>query len=303
MENIWTINPNTGYSIKVGGKTFTKLISSGGYIYNERTNEISFFGEYGIIPEKSVKKSEIKAQIFCTPVKKDKKEKWRTERPIGKGAFSSVWSACTDSKCNHVLKYQKYGCLEQNPKIVVNKKFIQNEIRLINKCADAGLCPRVVDAWYCDDGGSYILPLLNLTVFDLLHKYKTRNIRWKIFGEILVLVSRIHDEDIVHNDLHFKNIMVTEKILTKKEDDHIEKQKLPINVENLRYKYSDYKYYLIDFGLAKNITKSNKYSEISKEYKRMAFWTKQYQNNFDNVAHFIDFATILNQMSKSFGSR
>ena len=155
---------------------------------------------------------------------------WELLEPVGEvGNYGEIWSVCCGTDCNHVLKYLPY---KEN-----KKDAILNEINIQNECAFLGLCPKIQDAWLCDKGGAIVMEIYELTVKQLLLKYKTLIVRNKILAHILALVDKLHLNGIYHGDLHLDNIMVKS---TKKIVGNYNK--------NVLFELKNYKYHFIDFG-------------------------------------------------------
>lgn len=152
---------------------------------------------------------------------------WKIEDAIGTdGTYGEVWLGCCQQDCNYAIKYMPY-----NDGIRYNKKEdIIAEINTHQLCAQKGLCPYIYDAWLSPTGGTMVMQLYDVTVRQLLLKYKDYETQAKILANIITLVDKLHQYGIYHGDLHLDNIMV--------------------NIINNSDKYIDinYHYYFIDFG-------------------------------------------------------
>ena len=157
---------------------------------------------------------------------------WELLQRFGEEAnYGEVWIACCRKDCDYVLKYMSY---ENNNK----KEDIINEVNIQDECSALGLCPKIADAWLCEEGGAIVMEKFQITVANLLLEYKSGNVKQLILANILSLIDRLHLHGIYHGDLHLNNIMV----------------KINKNVDNTdisdkeHYILSNYQYYLIDFG-------------------------------------------------------
>lgn len=165
---------------------------------------------------------------------------WELFYEIGEeGTYGEIWSVCCKGKdlqpnCDHVLKYLPYKNNNTYGGII-------NEINIQEKCSSLGMCPKIIDAWICQEGGAIVMSLFEMTAEQMLLKYKSDHIRNIILVNIISLVDRLHTNGIYHGDLHLNNIMV-------------QSQKPPsplrgdVLTEKMEYDSHDYKFYFIDFG-------------------------------------------------------
>ncbi len=155
-------------------------------------------------------------------------------------------------KHNSTIYIQK--CLEYN-----DKTMIDNELKISNKMSSLGIGPHVIDI--IDQ--CIIMEKLDITVDDLLMKYKNINVRYLILNKIISLISSMHSFGFYHGDISFSNIMV--KIYNE------------INSSNEIEKYSNsnYRFYLIDFeysGEIDNTVSNNITTNKDWDYLAQSFY-------------------------------
>jgi len=173
---------------------------------------------------------------ICYPVKEkvissNCLDRWEVLERVGEEAnYGEIWAACCEKDCEYVLKYLSY---ENNN----TKKDILNEINIQNECAELGLCPKISDAWFCEEGGAIVMELFHTTVASLFLRYKTDLVRQMILANVIVLLEKLHIYGIYHGDLHLNNIMVKGK-----------RNKIKNKDEEEQYNSKDFRYYFIDFG-------------------------------------------------------
>jgi len=171
---------------------------------------------------------------ICYPVKETLVSspclnRWEILERMGEEAnYGEIWAACCEKDCEYVLKYLPY----ENDN---SKENILNEINIQNECAELGLCPKIKDAWLCEEGGAIVMNSLDMTVANLFLKYKSDVVRQMILANIIVLLEKLHIHGIYHGDLHLNNIMVKGKRRKSKNEEE-------------EYNLKEYKYYFIDFG-------------------------------------------------------
>jgi tRNA A-37 threonylcarbamoyl transferase component Bud32 len=157
---------------------------------------------------------------------------WEIVSQVGEhSAYGEIWTACCGTDCAHVLKFLPY---DGN-----SREAILNEIEIQTRCSELGLCPRIRDAWFCDEGGAIVMEVFDQTVKQLLIKFKSDFVRTKILSEVLALVDLLHQHGIYHGDLHWDNIMVRVGNQTPHRED-----------ESGLYADLDYSFFLIDLGQA-----------------------------------------------------
>ena len=104
------------------------------------------------------------------------------------------------------------------------------EVFLLEKASNIKVSPKIYDKYMCFHKKSETLSFYivmeyidGVTLEDFLKKKKTLNKKDK--STLLNMVKKLHKENIIHNDLHAGNIMVTK----------------------------NHKFYIIDFGMSKQI--------------------------------------------------
>lgn len=141
--------------------------------------------------------------------------KWILTSPLGHGYFGTVFHACCIDEavdisksrktappvnCNFVAKYVPFNdqgarilprkfipgpemgkttIQEEEPRLRVysNKTKFDNEVNTQRNCSKSKwkICPNVLDAWQCDNGGVIIMPALKITLETLIKKLMNYN--------------------------------------------------------------------------------------------------------------------------------
>jgi predicted Ser/Thr protein kinase len=113
---------------------------------------------------------------------------------------------------NHQIIYIYKG-IDGNKRFIVkyltvdnDKKNIKNEIINQNIAAKIGIAPKILT--YTDD---YILMdfIDGITVEQYLQKYENSD---KLIRKILEALSKLHEKNIIHRDVHLGNFIIDKKI-------------------------------------------------------------------------------------------
>lgn len=202
------------------------------------------------------------------------KTEWKSIGRIGEdSAYGEVWKTCCESKCNYVLKFLKFGKGERSEfgYEQVTKEVIEKEVKLQNDCSKLSLCPKVLDSWFCKNGGAIVMGALHLPVRKLIMQYTDIGVRLIILGTILGMIQKLHLNNIYHGDTHLNNIMVHFDQNADIEEDMTEKEK---------YKEYNYRYLFIDMGRSGYISEAeDKKDVIREDYVKL---TTDINNLYDN---------------------
>ena len=163
------------------------------------------------------------------------KGEWRPTYLLGTGSYSKVWKVCRNSDCGFVMKEIMFSD-------VYTLKRFNKEVKMQKRCANVGLCPKIIDYISSDQGGVIIMKRLDTTVLDIIKEFEwSDKVQDLIEGDISDLFDRLWNSRIIHGDPHKLNIMATyNKQVKKKRDESF--------VDF--YKRKDYKYKFIDMGRA-----------------------------------------------------
>jgi serine/threonine protein kinase len=195
---------------------------------------------------------------LCYPVKEkllvnDEEclEKWELLKRIGEeSTYAEVWIVCCNGNCDYVLKYLPY----ENDN---TKEGIIEELNVQNKCSELDLCPKIADAWLCDEGGAIVMEIFQVTIANLLLQYKSDVVRNIILANVIAMLDKLHYHGFYHGDAHLNNFMVKEEKIEK--GNYTEEEK---------YNLKNYKYYFIDFGKSGKL-KDMGDPNIEKDYKEV----------------------------------
>lgn len=128
---------------------------------------------------------------------------------IAKGSYGSISGVCLIGEIN-----EDCGWVEKTT--VISSSDVINEDRLndfikessIFKNLQPGVAPEIIDSYFCKEGnnilGKFIVKKMD---GDLYHYLMTNTISEEDLVKIFNLTRRLHESDIVHQDLHTKNIL------------------------------------------------------------------------------------------------
>ena len=134
-------------------------------------------------------------------------------------------------------------------------------------CADNDLCPKIMEAWFCEKGAAIVMEALDETAGALFNKYKSVRVRMIILGSVMGLLNRLHALGIAHGDSHLSNVMVKETPMTLGYKMSYEGQRdLAKSGEYGEYIIKRYRYYFIDMGQS---MKSSKLDVLLRDYSEL----------------------------------
>jgi tRNA A-37 threonylcarbamoyl transferase component Bud32 len=167
--------------------------------------------------------------VLCEPAELITKSimgshKWALGKELGEGAYGTVSEVCCESDCTHVAKHIPVRPTRSSTKEQIITK-IKQEVELQRKAAAAGLAPKVIEAWFCQnfDSATIIMQRADMTLDSMLCDIKSLSEFKTLMNVCFGLVESLHKIGIYHNDL---------------------------NPENIMWSKQDNKFYFIDFGLA-----------------------------------------------------
>nr|CAG8532960.1 4988_t:CDS:2 [Entrophospora candida] len=130
---------------------------------------------------------------------------------IGSGGFAKVYKAILDNSSTCALKSYKHG--------IANTKEITNELKLLRKVDHHQNIIRFYGVTKNESNGKYLL-VLEYADSGTLRSYlqeKFESISWdlklKFAYEIASAVLCLHENNIIHRDLHSKNFLVHQKTI------------------------------------------------------------------------------------------
>ena len=118
--------------------------------------------------------------VFCIPVKVDEGKMWQPKKWLKtSGHYSEIAQICNKDgggeDCNYVMKVIKL-----DPSNDIAERKFWNEVELQTEAAEAGLAPKIMDSWVCDQCkgspdeqkcpyiGVIIMPTLKRTLKDII---------------------------------------------------------------------------------------------------------------------------------------
>lgn len=217
-----------------------------------------------------------------------------TWEPISKlpdqGDYSETWEISrSDNGETYILKHinfeRKY--VKQTP------DQFTNEVKIQIECAKYELCPKIIEAWLCEKGGTFIMEKLDKTLEDLFKMYRSQEALYVLAGIVMGMLTKLHKLRIYHGDIHPNNIMVKSYPMTNEE---IRRTYLiPKHISITEYKFSDldqihiqrYKFYFIDMG------KSNFTDDYAMEIADFSdledMFSKNIKTTYQNVAKMLQY--------------
>jgi tRNA A-37 threonylcarbamoyl transferase component Bud32 len=160
---------------------------------------------------------------------------------LGEGDKGKVYLTEIYNKNHLRFKSQKKYAIKVQRIEISKLKDLYQEISILKKLSNLQIAPKFYDYWICFNNNNYYL----FIVMDYL-KYGTLN-NWIESGHIITYddikkidfkLNKMHKAGILHNDLHFGNIIID-------------------------FKNNNTDFYFIDFGLSKNLKKQNYNSFIT----------------------------------------
>ena len=124
-----------------------------------------------------------------------------------------IYIACFDNDCNYVAKkirinkdYDEIGCFTMADKV-------RNELVISKLMSDNDIGPKIYDMSINETEAIMIMDKYDGTLDDLLHLYQMdRSIPIdRILNDLENLIYKMHSLNIVHNDLHLRNVLYTKK--------------------------------------------------------------------------------------------
>ncbi len=190
--------------------------------------------------------------MSCYPVEQRCKSGWIIKSEIGKGVFGTVSEACCKNNCNFVMKIQKYSVSKVDKILKITKENILKEKNIQEQAYQKGFAPEVHDYFEYNESSIIIMEAMKHTVKELFLLYNNKKILSDIFGRCLGLIIKSITKGISQNYPNLSNIMVT---YDQVDYDYIKEEK--IEDENDVYTEIDYKFKLIDYGLAEYVKDEN----------------------------------------------
>ena len=204
-------------------------------------------------------------KVLCQPVVKfligSGEHVWKPLRKLaGQGGQSETWQVCLENDdCEYILKYVAFkredgsvikvrGTINDDSHEILASESFKREIHIQELCSDNGVCPSIIEAWTCKNGGTFVMEKLDESMAELFDKYTSDNVRYMIIAASLGILNKLHSLGIVHGDAHGGNIMVKSNPMTEKEIYAGFIRRPSKLTETHIYHNQRYKYYLIDMG-------------------------------------------------------
>lgn len=205
---------------------------------------------------------ERKIKQACIPTELVKTEKcdigWKFSHiKAGQGCTGTVVTACCGKNCNFVAKF--IPLKPDPPAFPFPPKRFNNEVEILKKCNESenSPCVKLIDSWRSKVDGMIIMKPLRITLLSFLLEKLNKNkfsdvsldVRLTIIRAIIdcfYTMKRLHNINILHNDLHTSNLMANYTNVLNGENDY------------KNYKDSNYKWYIIDMGKSKLLTSDEK---------------------------------------------
>lgn len=137
---------------------------------------------------------------------------WKLGSKVDQGEDGYILQACCKDKCKFIVKVIE----NRNQRSTFLSK-VANEISIQNEFAGLGLAPKILDAWMCNNEASIVMEKKDMN----LVKYVSTLVQSGVIPEtsilstidslqstLLQLVDKAHQNNLVHKDLHLKNVMV-----------------------------------------------------------------------------------------------
>lgn len=125
-------------------------------------------------------------------------DKWKQKVLLGTGSVGKTYELCCKGHCNYVMKVVTFGTSHGE----VNMARFKKEIQIHKKMASIGVSPQIYDAWKAGSHGFIVMDRLAYTLENKIDRGEFTNI-----GELYDLIKLMHDNGVIHKDVHAGNIM------------------------------------------------------------------------------------------------
>ena len=141
-------------------------------------------------------------------------------------------------------------------KVIKNKNFNNNEFKYAKKAGELGIGPKVYKKVKKNNNVFIYMEKVDTMLIDWLRKKHTKKIYTEAYKKLVVLVNKLHENNIVHGDIHIGNIGMIKK-----------------------------KWVLIDYGKSHNITNNQtSYVNIMRCIMRTPLYSnKGYEDYFKKI--------------------
>lgn len=136
---------------------------------------------------------------------------WGLGSKLDEGEDGYIVHACCGNECKYIVKvienkHQRSNFLQK----------VSKEIAMQSEFASLGLAPKILDAWMCNSEASIVMEKKDTNLVRLVQALVSQNkSQQEILRTIdalqdatLALVKKAHQNNLVHKDLHLKNVMV-----------------------------------------------------------------------------------------------
>ena len=122
---------------------------------------------------------------------------------IGSGLFGKV---VTDFNCkDHAVKVIPFHMVEDDD-IVYEEREFERELEALGTVGQAGLGPKLIDAWICGDKGYIVMEKLHgVTLKEFLRKHNLTPEEQKVLQRTIGAMNSL---GVIHNDLHTGNVFI-----------------------------------------------------------------------------------------------
>jgi tRNA A-37 threonylcarbamoyl transferase component Bud32 len=178
----------------------------------------------------------------------------------GSGAFGDVFKT-KGKKHTYAVKIIDINKQDDNMDYFQKGKpkdkltIIEKEAEITKKMGDLGIGPKLYDVYHCNDNNTpkyyFVMQYMNQgSLYSYMYKNKLQTLKPDLINSIITKIQKMHDNGIIHNDLHFGNILVNKK------------------------KNGTLEFYISDFGLSENAKK-----QIQNEQELELLHVKNYLEN------------------------
>ena len=119
----------------------------------------------------------------------------------------------TDVGFHYIIKELVFDLRRRHDRNILktDKQEFENEVSIQRDVVELGLAPRILFVDHSDTGGIICMVRMKRTLRAYIHDMDIgtdpHHRLIEIFGTILVNIQTLHDNNIMHNDLHLENMM------------------------------------------------------------------------------------------------
>lgn len=152
--------------------------------------------ETPIAKKMGIQKEDVIEYVPLTYSDREKcKEKWSFGKEIGSGSYGSIREACSNSRCENVVKVVDISSKR-------TYEAFNRDYTFLKRLQNSGIVPKLEDYWTCDNIGFLVIERFTGDVARLITEEKDRFIiPSRILKKMQNIIKQLSDRRIIHGDL------------------------------------------------------------------------------------------------------